>query len=227
MNEFMGLIHGMYEAKQDGFLPGKQGRAQTHYGLLCLLQSGITDGVCMHAVLNISAHTQSIYDPPQDIVAGGGHCRAAEKPSTMPVPLVALDFGLHPSLPPPAGGASLHLCMTPHGPDTATYESAILPTAETPAHLGRKTLAFMFETSLTPRVTPAALGSPCIDRDYYKCWLGLKSHFDRDWYSKQQQQQVAKPGAEANGGGGAGGAAAEQAAAAAAAADVVDAGARC
>jgi homogentisate 1,2-dioxygenase len=23
MNEFMGLIHGMYEAKQDGFLPGE------------------------------------------------------------------------------------------------------------------------------------------------------------------------------------------------------------
>jgi homogentisate 1,2-dioxygenase len=47
----------------------------------------------------------------------------------------------------------------------------------------------MFETSLTPRVTPAALGSPCIDRDYYKCWVGLKSHFDRHWLSKQQQQQ--------------------------------------
>lgn len=80
----------------------------------------------------------------------------------------------------------MHLCMTPHGPDTATYESAIAAGAEQPAHLGRTTLAFMFETSLTPRVTPAALGSPCIDRDYYKCWLGLKSHFDREWQSTQQ-----------------------------------------
>lgn len=70
----------------------------------------------------------------------------------------------------PAGGASLHLCMTPHGPDTSTYEAAVAPGAEAPAHLPRETLAFMFETSLTPRVTPAALGSPCIDRDYYKCW---------------------------------------------------------
>jgi homogentisate 1,2-dioxygenase len=75
--------------------------------------------------------------------------------------------------------------MTPHGPDTTTYEAAIKEGAEQPAHLGRTTLAFMFETSLTPRVTPAALGSPCIDRDYYKCWVGLKSHFDRDWYTKQ------------------------------------------
>jgi homogentisate 1,2-dioxygenase len=79
--------------------------------------------------------------------------------------------------------------MTPHGPDTATYEASIGQQQQQPSHLGHNTLAFMFETSLTPRVTPAALGSPCIDRDYYKCWVGLKSHFDREWHSKQQQQQ--------------------------------------
>jgi homogentisate 1,2-dioxygenase len=83
--------------------------------------------------------------------------------------------------------------MTPHGPDTATYEACIRQQQQQqPSHLGHNTLAFMFETSLTPRVTPAALGSPCIDRDYYKCWVGLKSHFDRHWHSKQQQQQQAK-----------------------------------
>jgi len=88
--------------------------------------------------------------------------------------------------------------MTPHGPDTTTYEAAISEAAEQPSHLGRNTLAFMFETSLTPRVTPAALGSPCIDRDYYKCWVGLKSHFDRDWYSKQQEKEK-EAGGVANG----------------------------
>lgn len=98
MNEFMGLITGMYEAKKDGFLPG---------------------------------------------------------------------------------GASLHLCMTPHGPDAATFAAATQPCADSlPSHLGRNTLAFMFETHFTPRVTPAALGSTCIDRDYYKCWAGLQSHFE-------------------------------------------------
>lgn len=35
----------------------------------------------------------------------------------------------------------------------------------------------MFETHFTPRVTPAALGAPNIDQEYYRCWLGLKSHF--------------------------------------------------
>jgi homogentisate 1,2-dioxygenase len=79
--------------------------------------------------------------------------------------------------------------MTPHGPDTATYEASLSQQQQQPSHLGHNTLAFMFETSLTPRVTPAALGSTCIDRDYYKCWVGLKSHFDREWHSKQQQQQ--------------------------------------
>ena len=54
--------------------------------------------------------------------------------------------------------------MTPHGPDTSTFESAIAADAERPAHLGRDTLAFMFETAQTPRVTPAALGATNIDR---------------------------------------------------------------
>lgn len=96
MSEFMGLIRGTYEAKQEGFLPG---------------------------------------------------------------------------------GASLHLCMTPHGPDTSTYELAIQQANEEPRQLQADTLAFMFETNYMPRVTAAALGSPHVDRSYYKCWEGLRSHF--------------------------------------------------
>jgi homogentisate 1,2-dioxygenase len=62
--------------------------------------------------------------------------------------------------------------MTPHGPDTATFEAAVAPGAEAPSHLGWDTLAFMFETHATPRVTTAALSSPAIDRDYYRCAAG-------------------------------------------------------
>jgi homogentisate 1,2-dioxygenase len=41
------------------------------------------------------------------------------------------------------GGASLHSCMTPHGPDTATFESAVADGAdEAPAFLAGA-LAFM------------------------------------------------------------------------------------
>eukprot|EP00798_Chlamydomonas_sp_ICE-L_P012659 gene12659-15892_t len=98
MNEFMGLIRGVYEAKKDGFLPG---------------------------------------------------------------------------------GASLHTCMTPYGPDTDTFEKALHQESHSrPQHLPNDTLAFMFETHFTPRVTAGAMSVPCLDRDYYKCWMGLKSHFD-------------------------------------------------
>jgi homogentisate 1,2-dioxygenase len=79
------------------------------------------------------------------------------------------------------GGASMHLCMTPHGPDTKTFESATAPEAEQIGHLPKDTLAFMFETHYTPRITAHAVAASNIDRNYYQCWLGLKSHFDPTW----------------------------------------------
>lgn len=45
----------------------------------------------------------------------------------------------------PGAGASLHVCMTPHGPDTKTFESAISKDSSRPEHLPNDTLAFMFE----------------------------------------------------------------------------------
>ncbi len=63
------------------------------------------------------------------------------------------------------GGASMHLCMTPHGPDTSTFEQAVRSEAEQPQQLAGDTLAFMFETTMTPRITTTALSSPCIDRE--------------------------------------------------------------
>eukprot|EP00239_Pterosperma_sp_CCMP1384_P005123 CAMPEP_0197849736 /NCGR_PEP_ID=MMETSP1438-20131217/13073_1 /TAXON_ID=1461541 /ORGANISM="Pterosperma sp., Strain CCMP1384" /LENGTH=496 /DNA_ID=CAMNT_0043462555 /DNA_START=239 /DNA_END=1729 /DNA_ORIENTATION=+ len=97
MNEFMGLIRGVYEAKQEGFVPG---------------------------------------------------------------------------------GASLHSCMSPHGPDTATFESATKQDVNKPHKLPDNTLAFMFETNHTPRMTEVALSSAELQNDYYKCWIGLQSHFN-------------------------------------------------
>jgi hypothetical protein len=40
------------------------------------------------------------------------------------------------------GGASLHACMTPHGPDTQTFETAIADDQESPAEI-KGSLAFM------------------------------------------------------------------------------------
>lgn len=75
------------------------------------------------------------------------------------------------------GGASLHSCMTPHGPDTKSYEATIARGANAEPHRIRDTMAFMFESSLIPRVCPWALESPYRDPDYYQCWIGLRSHF--------------------------------------------------
>ncbi|XP_022753311.1 homogentisate 1,2-dioxygenase isoform X3 [Durio zibethinus] len=75
------------------------------------------------------------------------------------------------------GGASLHSCMTPHGPDTKTYEATIARGNEAGPQKITDTMAFMFESCLMPRTCPWALDSPFRDRDYYQCWIGLKSHF--------------------------------------------------
>mmetsp|Transcript_10966 Transcript_10966/g.27679 ORF Transcript_10966/g.27679 Transcript_10966/m.27679 type:complete len:200 (+) Transcript_10966:1-600(+) len=75
------------------------------------------------------------------------------------------------------GGSSLHMCMSPHGPDTDTFEAATRQ-SDAPHHIGRDTMAFMFETNYFPKLTQAAMAAPNIDRDYYKCWVGLKQHFD-------------------------------------------------
>ncbi|XP_010537038.1 PREDICTED: homogentisate 1,2-dioxygenase [Tarenaya hassleriana] len=77
------------------------------------------------------------------------------------------------------GGASLHNCMTPHGPDTTTYEATIARANEMVPSKITDTMAFMFESSLIPRVCNWALESPVLDHDYYQCWIGLKSHFSR------------------------------------------------
>ncbi|KAK1274953.1 Homogentisate 1,2-dioxygenase [Acorus gramineus] len=78
------------------------------------------------------------------------------------------------------GGASLHSCMTPHGPDTKTFEATITHGKGADPFRIKDTMAFMFESYLIPRVCPWALDSPYLDRDYYQCWIGLKSHFSSD-----------------------------------------------
>jgi len=73
------------------------------------------------------------------------------------------------------GGASLHNCMSGHGPDAATFEQASSAALE-PRYIG-DTLAFMFETRLILRPAQSALDAPQLQRDYWKCWQGLKKNF--------------------------------------------------
>ncbi|MGN6313660.1 MAG: homogentisate 1,2-dioxygenase [Rhodanobacteraceae bacterium] len=75
------------------------------------------------------------------------------------------------------GGASLHNCMSGHGPDAATFEKASTSDTGKPQHIV-DTMAFMFETRYVIHPTRQALESPYRQRDYQECWAGLKKHFD-------------------------------------------------
>jgi homogentisate 1,2-dioxygenase len=75
------------------------------------------------------------------------------------------------------GGASLHNCMSGHGPDAATFEKASAADLSK-AHVIEGTMAFMFETRKVIRPTQQALSSPQLQGNYYECWQGIAKHFD-------------------------------------------------
>jgi homogentisate 1,2-dioxygenase len=73
------------------------------------------------------------------------------------------------------GGASLHNCMSGHGPDAETFERA--STAELKPQYLDGTLAFMFETQLVLRPTRYAMETRVLQHEYFECWQGLKKRF--------------------------------------------------
>ena len=75
------------------------------------------------------------------------------------------------------GGASLHNCMSGHGPDAGSYEKAVASDTGKPLHI-TDTMAFMFETRAVIRPTRQALEAKELQWDYYECWQGIKKHFD-------------------------------------------------
>ncbi|HZX28549.1 MAG TPA: homogentisate 1,2-dioxygenase [Telluria sp.] len=74
------------------------------------------------------------------------------------------------------GGASLHNCMSGHGPDAETFEKASASDTSRP-HKVADTMAFMFETRTVIRPTEHALQSPQLQRGYSACWSGLRKNF--------------------------------------------------
>ena len=70
------------------------------------------------------------------------------------------------------GGASLHNCMSGHGPDQASYDKAVAADLK-PVKI-ENTLAFMFETRLPIRTTEWAQTSPTMQLDYDDVWTGFE-----------------------------------------------------
>ena len=73
------------------------------------------------------------------------------------------------------GGASLHNCMVPHGPDGEAFERATLATLA--PHKLENTLAFMFESRYRFVPTNYAMTGGMLDTDYPDCWSGLQDRF--------------------------------------------------
>jgi homogentisate 1,2-dioxygenase len=75
------------------------------------------------------------------------------------------------------GGASLHNRMSAHGPDTETCERASTAVLE-PRKI-EDTMAFMFESRLTLRLTEYAFQTSELQPDYYEAWQNIKRRFPR------------------------------------------------
>ena len=74
------------------------------------------------------------------------------------------------------GGASLHNCMSGHGPDAATFAAGSQADTSRPQRISA-TMAFMFETRTLIRPTSWALQSTQLQNDYAQCWQGLRKNF--------------------------------------------------
>ena len=73
------------------------------------------------------------------------------------------------------GGASLHNCMSGHGPDAETFERSSAGGLK--PHRIEDALAFMFETRMVVRPTRFAMETKILQHEYFECWQGLKKHF--------------------------------------------------
>jgi len=73
------------------------------------------------------------------------------------------------------GGASLHNCMSAHGPDADAFEKA--SNADLKPQRYKDTLAFMFESRFVLHPTKFAMETEALQTDYFECWQGLKKHF--------------------------------------------------
>jgi homogentisate 1,2-dioxygenase len=77
------------------------------------------------------------------------------------------------------GAASLHNCMSGHGPDAATFAKASQADLSKPDVI-TDTMAFMFETRGVIRPTSQAVEAAHRQRGYTECWSGLAKNFTHD-----------------------------------------------
>ena len=75
------------------------------------------------------------------------------------------------------GGASLHNCMSGHGPDAGTFAKASAADTSRPGKVA-DTMAFMFETPAIIKPTRFALETSQLQSTYFQCWQDLAKNFN-------------------------------------------------
>ncbi len=73
------------------------------------------------------------------------------------------------------GGASLHSCMSAHGPDADAFDNA--SNADLAPQKLDDTMAFMFESRYLIQPTRFAMETDTLQKNYRDCWQGLKKNF--------------------------------------------------
>jgi homogentisate 1,2-dioxygenase len=73
------------------------------------------------------------------------------------------------------GGASLHNCMSAHGPEAAVFEKASNAALKPDRY--RDTMAFMLESRYLIRPSAWAMETELRQRDYTRCWDGIHKQF--------------------------------------------------
>ena len=73
------------------------------------------------------------------------------------------------------GGASLHNCMVPHGPDADAYDTA--RDADLQPQKVDNTMTIMFESRYLIQPTRFAMESESLQKDYRNCWKDLNKNF--------------------------------------------------
>ena len=102
------------------------------------------------------------------------------------------------------GGASLHSCMAGHGPDSATFDKATHTPLPAAHRMPDDSLAFMFETTYMMRLTRYSTRVHAPDPNYWRCWEGLKRHFDEADVPEEVRRRRERQRADGNGAAGAG-----------------------
>jgi len=74
------------------------------------------------------------------------------------------------------GGASLHSCMAPHGPDVKAWEKATKEDTSKPVKIPETNMAFMFESLYVCKLTDFAMEADR-EKDYVDCWKGFPNQF--------------------------------------------------